>query len=74
MRFLKLLIFVLLIAGAVAGSLWWFKKPPEVQTVMPTTGRAAEVVYATAVVEPVRWAKVYQHHPRADRLAVRLRG
>lgn len=55
---LKLLIFVLLIAGAVAGSLWWFKKPPEVQTVMPTTGRAAEVVYATAVVEPVRWAKV----------------
>ena len=58
MRFLKLLIFLLLIAGTVTGWFWWSQRPPEVQTVSPTTGRAAEVVYATAVVEPVRWAKV----------------
>lgn len=58
MRFLKLLIFLVLCAAAVAGGVWWTQRPPEVGIVTPRTGRAAEVVYATAVVEPVRWAKV----------------
>lgn len=58
MRTLRLLILTGLIAAAVAGWYWWSQRPPEVQVVQPTKGRAAEVVYATAVVEPVRWAKV----------------
>jgi RND family efflux transporter MFP subunit len=35
---------------------WWLR--PTVATVLPQRGVAAEVVYATGVVEPVYWAKV----------------
>ena len=45
------------VAGGIAGWSWW-GRPPVVDVVSPYKGRAAEVVYATAVVEPVRWAKV----------------
>jgi RND family efflux transporter MFP subunit len=58
MQVLKFLGLLLLLAGAVAGWNWWTARPPEVEVVRPASGRAAEVVYATAVVEPVRWAKV----------------
>lgn len=37
---------------------WWLDRGPEVPVVAVTTGDAAEVVYATGVVEPVTWAKV----------------
>lgn len=33
-------------------------RPPQVTTVAARTGTAAEVVYATGVVEPIHWAKV----------------
>jgi len=58
MRLLKYLGFVLLLGAAIAGWNWWTARPPSVDVVTPFEGRAAEVVYATAVVEPVRWAKV----------------
>ncbi|MCV0424936.1 MAG: efflux RND transporter periplasmic adaptor subunit [Roseibium sp.] len=58
MRLSRFLVLTCLSVAAVAGWYWWSQKPPEVQIVQPTNGRAAEVVYATAVVEPVRWAKV----------------
>ncbi|KZM51740.1 RND transporter [Labrenzia sp. OB1] len=44
--------------AVIAGGYWWSVRPPEVTVMHPFRGRTAEVVYATAVVEPVRWAKV----------------
>jgi RND family efflux transporter MFP subunit len=51
-----LLAVVLLLA--VAGAYWRFSRPLEVAVVAPTRGDAAEIVYATGVVEPRTWAKV----------------
>jgi len=51
-----LLVLVLLLA--VAGAYWRVSRPPEVATVVPMRGDAAEIVYATGVVEPRTWAKV----------------
>lgn len=45
----------LLAAGA---AYWYFSRPPEVVVVPPKRGDAAEIVYATGVVEPRTWAKV----------------
>ena len=46
-------------AAAVAATVWWFTASrPQVIVVKPTRGDAAEVVYATGVVEPQQWAKV----------------
>jgi RND family efflux transporter MFP subunit len=57
-RFL-LALFLLAGGAAVAASLWWWSaRPVQVAVVSPQVGRAADVVYATGVVEPVRWAKV----------------
>lgn len=47
---------VALIAAGVAG--WWFTHGETVTLVQVTRGTAAEVVYATGTVEPLRWAKV----------------
>ncbi|MEO9527983.1 efflux RND transporter periplasmic adaptor subunit [Roseibium sp.] len=58
MRFMKPLSLIVLVAAAVAGWLWWSERPSQVEVATPVTGRAAQIVYATAVVEPVRWAKV----------------
>lgn len=58
MRLMKILGLVLLLAAAIGGWNWWTARPQKVEVVAPYKGRAAEVVYATAVVEPVRWAKV----------------
>jgi RND family efflux transporter MFP subunit len=51
-----LLIITLLLA---AGALWWrFGRGPLVTAAPVMRGTAAEIVYATGGVEPVRWAKV----------------
>jgi RND family efflux transporter MFP subunit len=44
--------------AAAAAWWWWFGRGPEVTAVVATRGTAAEIVYATGAVEPVRWAKV----------------
>ncbi len=52
-------ILGLALAGAGAGAWYWQGGfSPEVVIISPTRGEAAEVVYATGVVEPQRWAKV----------------
>ncbi|WP_299810933.1 efflux RND transporter periplasmic adaptor subunit [uncultured Roseibium sp.] len=58
MRLIRYLLLLCALAAVIAGGYWWSLRPPEVNVVHPYRGRAAEVVYATAVVEPVRWAKV----------------
>lgn len=51
-----LLIAFLLLAG---GGLWWFYgRGLQANAVLPQRGTAAQIVYATGGVEPVRWAKV----------------
>ncbi|WP_420335823.1 efflux RND transporter periplasmic adaptor subunit [Roseibium sp.] len=58
MRSIRLSSLLFLLFAGVVAAYWWFSRPPEVDVVRPHRGSAAEVVYATAVVEPVRWAKV----------------
>lgn len=54
---LRWLAVVAALAGA--GAAWrYFGAAPQVATVEVKRGSVAEVVYATGVVEPVRWAKV----------------
>lgn len=57
---LRLVIAALVIAAGVGAYVVWERGgfAPEVQTLSPARGDAAEVVYATGVVEPQRWAKV----------------
>jgi membrane fusion protein, multidrug efflux system len=55
----QMLIAGIVVAAAVAAVAWWFvASRPQVVAVKPTRGDAAEVVYATGVVEPQQWAKV----------------
>ncbi|WP_417666851.1 efflux RND transporter periplasmic adaptor subunit [Roseibium sp.] len=58
MRVLRSVLVLCVIAAAVAAVLWWTKRPPEVEIARPFRGQAVDIVYATAVVEPVTWAKV----------------
>lgn len=57
-RIVILLAIVAVAAVAWGGFVWWRDRPVPVTVVAPHMGRAADVVYATGVVEPVRWAKV----------------
>jgi RND family efflux transporter MFP subunit len=51
-------LLVVLLAALVIG-VWWFAfRLPVVDVITPSRGDAAEVVYATGVVEPRIWAKV----------------
>ncbi len=52
-------VVALALVGAAA-AFWWRQGgwAPETATLAPVRGSAAEVVYATGVVEPQRWAKV----------------
>jgi RND family efflux transporter MFP subunit len=45
---------------AAAAAVWWWRygQGPTVAAVAPWRGTAAEIVYATGAVEPVRWARV----------------
>jgi len=57
-RILRSLFLAAVLAAAAAGGYWLFLRPAPVVTVFPVRGDAAEVVYATGVVEPRTWAKV----------------
>ena len=49
----------LVIAVGAGTAFWWtYGRSIEVSTVAASRGTAAEIVYATGTVEPVRWAKV----------------
>nr|WP_319004819.1 efflux RND transporter periplasmic adaptor subunit [Microvirga lenta] len=57
LRFFRILLVVAVpVAAALAA--WLLVRPPEVTVVSPGRGEAAEIVYATGVVEPRSWAKV----------------
>lgn len=57
LKFSRVLLLVILLLAA--GTAYWrFSRPQEVATVVPARGDAAEIVYATGVVEPRTWAKV----------------
>jgi membrane fusion protein, multidrug efflux system len=56
---LRVLPILLLTAIATAGAGYWYtNRSVAVTTILPSQGDAAEVVYATGVVEPRVWAKV----------------
>ncbi len=56
---LKTAVILVVLCGVAAAGLWyWRSRPVEVAVVAPKLGSAAEVVYASGVVEPKRWAKV----------------
>ncbi|MBM3557795.1 MAG: efflux RND transporter periplasmic adaptor subunit [Alphaproteobacteria bacterium] len=56
---MRLLIALLLLTGSIAGGwFWWESRGITVSIATPTRGPAVEAVYATGVIEPVRWAKV----------------
>jgi RND family efflux transporter MFP subunit len=59
LRAVRRIVIVALVAG-LAAAWWWLRvgRGPEIAAVLPTRGTAAEIVYATGAVEPVRWAKV----------------
>lgn len=53
-------LVVAVVAAALAGGAWYWQsaRPTPVRTIAVTTGTAAELVYASGVVEPKTWAKV----------------
>ncbi|WP_349359601.1 efflux RND transporter periplasmic adaptor subunit [Stappia sp.] len=57
-RFFLLVVILGLLAAGAGAAWWWTDRPAVVEVVTPRSGSAADVVYATGVVEPVRWAKV----------------
>lgn len=54
----RLAIACVVVLFALAGAYWTWGRGTLVSVVTPTRGAAAEVVYATGIVEPVFWAKV----------------
>lgn len=58
MRFGKLLIAGLVAGAALAATGWYWTRPAVVSTMTPGRGEAADIVYASGVVEPRNWAKV----------------
>ncbi len=58
MRWMRIAAFVLVAGGAVTAWFLWSNRPPEVTVVAASRGEAAEIVYATGVIEPESWAKV----------------
>lgn len=54
----RISIFLLAAAVIAAIAWWWGGRGGTVKVVSPQRGDAAEVVYATGIVEPVMWAKV----------------
>jgi membrane fusion protein (multidrug efflux system) len=57
-RRMRLLVGIVIVAAVAGGTAWYAWRPVSVSTVAPSRGDAAEVVYASGVVEPRTWAKV----------------
>lgn len=57
MKLIRVVVAAALLA-AVGAALWLYARPTVVGTVTPSRGDAAQIVYATGIVEPVSWAKV----------------
>ena len=55
---LRTILLLGLAAIAIAAAVWYVRKPAGVAVVSPKRGDAAEIVYASGVVEPRVWAKV----------------
>lgn len=59
MKWTKAAIWLLVVAALAAGLWWWqFGRGPQINVATVTRGTAAEIVYGTGAVEPLRWAKV----------------
>jgi RND family efflux transporter MFP subunit len=58
LRFLRLSALAAVLLFALGLAAFAFLRGPEVSAVAAITGDAAEVVYATGVIEPVHWAKI----------------
>lgn len=58
MKLRSWIVLLLVAAGVVLGIWWRYGRGVEVQLQPVTRGTAAEIVYATGIVEPVRWAKM----------------
>src|SRR5688572_8971482 len=59
MRIRRVIALGVLVIAALALAAWWrLGSLPVVTAVAASRGTAAEIVYATGGVEPVRWAKV----------------
>jgi len=54
----RIIALLILIAVAAAAVYWFFGRPIAVTAARVERGNAAEIVYATGAIEPVRWAKV----------------
>ncbi|WP_200834955.1 efflux RND transporter periplasmic adaptor subunit [Phyllobacterium salinisoli] len=58
MRMFRILIVVALVLALGGLGFWYMQRPTYVTTITPKHGDAAEIVYASGVVEPRNWAKV----------------
>jgi RND family efflux transporter MFP subunit len=54
----RLALILLAALGAATGAYVYLSRPTSVSVAVATRGEAAEIVYATGVVEPTTWAKV----------------
>ena len=68
MRIVKILLWLLVVAGAAAGAGWWFFRPAEVDVAIPQRGTAVEIVYGTGAVEPTMGRRVFNHAAAATRI------
>jgi membrane fusion protein, multidrug efflux system len=57
-RLVRRLVLVGVLLAAAAAGLAWYLRPRDVTVTTVERRSVAEIVYATGVVEPVRWAKV----------------
>lgn len=55
---LRLLFTAALLAAAAGAAFWYYGRPEAVSVIGPERGSAAEIVFASGVVEPRNWAKV----------------
>jgi membrane fusion protein (multidrug efflux system) len=57
-RFMRYIVGVAVLTALAGATLWYLWRPVPVSVVTPSRGDAAEIVYASGVVEPRTWAKV----------------
>ena len=58
MRHIGKILLALIVIGGVAGYVMLSAKPVQVDITEVRRGKAAEIIYASGVVEPVQWAKI----------------